>query len=65
MLMTTTIFLNPEHKEQLAVLGAPRGLKSAAMTRIAIAEYLERHPLTPAQVKLAARRVRGALQLEE
>ena len=42
MLRITTIFLNPEHQKQLAALGKSRGLKAAAMTRIAIEDYLRR-----------------------
>jgi hypothetical protein len=38
----TTIFLNSRHMGELAKLGQSRGLRSACLVRIAIAEYLRR-----------------------
>jgi hypothetical protein len=42
MLRRTNVFLQSDHIERLAVIGKSRGLKTAQLIRIAIAEYLRR-----------------------
>jgi len=42
MLRRTNVFLQRDHLEKLGALGKSRGLKTAQLIRIAIADYLRR-----------------------
>jgi hypothetical protein len=42
MLKPTTLFMNTEHMKNLGGLAESRGLKTAQLVRVAIAEFLRR-----------------------